>query len=577
MRRRGAMLAVAAILLLSAAYRLYLVVTLPVGYDEVFVMAVGLEEMRGSARSFAFEVPVTRSSAVTPLWWWLQYVPAAIAGELSLAAMRVLPFVLGAVTLVAAYWLTRMRFGYRAGLIFTLFVCSSDVLAFTNSRAEFAESLTVLCLTGGVCLVGKPGWGWVRGVVWCALLMTSLGKGLLLVSLMVLAELVISVWVREDRARRLRHVALGLVIAGLPTAIWLLLAGRCFAQAGVIPHDAVKATGLLELIVALTLDYAQVKGHVTGSVTDAAFVWLHLATWPVTVMTALPLLAAAGATVRKLAGRRGRPHSRREIAMLGLLVWGVVGAALVIGRGTLGARFHLMYLPALWMLASLWLAGWSWEKPKALFMAAAAVWITYVGACATWVDWEAGSYSLGRSVAVGALLAAVVVGVGSWFRGLGRAGAITVVTVAALLGLALAGPAAWGPSARFEPMPGSAELTAWDAYRAGRADRPEPTRRTLFIDLANYYLLAEPVSRENLVRARHYARRETQRAPEDARAWAYLGEALLRLNAPVDEIQSAWQRSLQLAPNERLRRRLETLERSGPRSLSGARWQDSSR
>lgn len=186
----------------------------------------------------------------------------------------------------------------------------------------------------------------------------------------------------------------------------------------------------------------------------------------------------------------------------GLIVWGVAGFAVVVGRGTLGARFHLMYLPALWLLGAMWIGSLS-RRTRLVWMTAG------VAAC--------------------------------------------------LVAMLAAGPIRWAPCARFEPMAGSDELAALNACRRGETEAVAPHGRTLFIDMANYHLKASPPSQKHFDRAVEYARRETRRVPDDPRAWAYLGEALLRSGAPTEEVRAAWQRSLDLAPNAGLRDRLDSL------------------
>ncbi len=508
-RGRRANLFAVVLILLGVGYRLWLTVSLPVGYDEVFVMGVGLDEMADSTRALAIEVPITRSSAVTPLWWWLQYAFVKMAGGLSLWALRILPALLGIVTLPLAYVLARRAYGRRIALVFLALVSLSDILSFTNGRGEFAESAMMIFLIAGVCLMGRRRSTFARGIVWLALLMTSLGKGLLIVGLMVAGELAITARIRTHRGQRIRSLSAGLVIAVLPVLAYLLWANSYFTQTGLIHHEATDAGNVFELITKLTLGYAQVKEHVTGSVWEAVTVYSDFTVWPATMISGIFLVVGLLWALAKLATLRLRPRSRRDQAMLGLAAWTLVGALVVIGRGTLGARFHLLYLPPAWMLTAMWLGGRSCHATQAR--------------------------RLLRSV----------VGV--------------AVIMGAVVCLAGTGPTRWAHFARFEPMPKSDEMRALNAYRAGEAPFPTPHGRTFFIDMANYYLVTEPVTQAHLEKALHYAQAEARRVPDDARAWAYVGEALYRLGPPFEQTRAAWERSLELAPNERLQQRLETL------------------
>jgi hypothetical protein len=77
-RRRRFTIAALAFILLGGAFRLYLAATLPVGYDEIFVMGLGLDAARESPADILLEIPLTRSTALAPLWWWVQGVSAGL-------------------------------------------------------------------------------------------------------------------------------------------------------------------------------------------------------------------------------------------------------------------------------------------------------------------------------------------------------------------------------------------------------------------------------------------------------------------------------------------------------------------
>ena len=504
--RRGLYAIACALLLTGAAYRLCLTSQLPVGYDEVFVMAVGLEEMEALGAPGWIEIPIRRSAAITPLWWWAQYVASHLAGGISLATMRVLPILLGFAAMATAYLCARRRFGRRVGIVFMGLIALSDIVAFTNSRSEFSESLALLFLIPLVCWTGGEGRSVTRGLLWLGLIMTGLSKGVFVIGLCTLAELVIVAAVRGARARRIGGLAISLVIAAIPTTAYLVVASRAFADRGVIQHDAISPTGVMELITELTFRYSTIKAHVTGGVRDAALVYLDVGIWPVTALTGLPLLA--GFLVACLpALRQGRKrNARTDVTRIGLCVWVSVGLCVILARGTAGARFHLLYLPALWLLGALWL-GPRMRRPSAKWVAGASL-------------------------------------------------AVWCVAVLA------AGPLIWARFSRFEPMYGSDELKLLDDFRAGRTGAPDPIDRTLHIDMANYHLRAEGDDRGrldrrwHLERAVHHARKETERAPADARAWFYLGESLRQSGASVDSVCEAWRESLRIKPNDALQQRV---------------------
>jgi hypothetical protein len=498
-------------------YRLYLTSVLPVGYDEVKVMAVGLEEMTESVGKTLIEVPVRRSNGITPLWWWFEYALTGNGRAISLLTLRVAPVVLGVLTLIVGYRLCSICWGRPTAVIFTAWLALSDVLTFTNSRSDFSESLSVLLLIPVVCLIGRPGAVVVRGLCLLGLLMTGLGKGIFAVSLMVLAEGTVLLVRRFStpkcasmiEMRRaltpaspgpVRSLMVSLVIAAVPTGVYLFAAASYFAPTGSIDHDAVEAEGMIDLVYQITFNYPETKAHVTGGPMDAAFIWLNFDAWPVPLLSVPVIAIAIFLTVRKWwAGGIGG-YSRRDTAMIGLLVWALCGAVLLISRGTAGARFHLMYLPALWLFAAHALRSRLDRVPTAV-------------------------------------MGSVILGV--W-------------TVSVFF----AGPVIWASFARFEPMYATEELKQLQSWRANGDPKPPPHGRTLNIDLAHHYLTTDPRSELDLDRAIRYARQETRNVPNAARGWFYLGEALHARGARIDDACAAWRRGLTLHANSGVERKV---------------------
>ncbi|HRX84516.1 MAG TPA: hypothetical protein P5572_05800 [Phycisphaerae bacterium] len=567
-RGRRCARAACAIILLGAAFRIYLATTLPVGYDEVYVMGLGLDTMHTGASAALLDVPMTRSTAVAPLWWWIQYLPNGLFGDLSLFGLRLLPVALGIATLWIAWRCAARRFGRPAAVVFLGFVALSDILIFTNSRGEFAESFTVPIIVLLVCAAGRARWTVQRGVLGALLFLTVLVKSILVFGVMLVGEATAAL--RQPRRRRdkLIGLAASLAIAVLPITAYLGIAAGHFSGQE-IHHDALTTSSVPQLLRALVFDYAKIKAHVTGTLRDAAFVMLDFDVWPTTALAA-PLLVFAA--IGSMGGALRSPRSRRGAARTVLLIWTVVGAAVVVGKGTLGARFHLMYLPAAWMLAALWFTRRGALRKAGPVAAGLVVWAAYAGLTVSWVHWTDGLLSPKKAATVGVALAAVLL-LGIW---LARERHVALkpmlgggALLAAIGGLCIAGPLMWSGFARFEPMPRGEELAMLDAARSGREPAPPVLNRTLYIDLANYYLGGAPDTPRSHELALKYARKEAERDPNDARAWAYVGEALLRNRAPLTEVRDAWRRSLELAPSDRLAERLARLEealKAAPRS-----------
>jgi len=561
-RRRSFQRCAAGLIILGAALRIYLAATLPIGYDEVYVMGLGLDAMAASPRAALVEVPMTRSTAAAPLWWWMQFITCVAGGRLSLFSLRVLPVLLGVATLVLAWRLAAARFGRRVGLLFLALASLSDILIFTNSRGEFAESFTTPLVLIAVCGIGRPKRAGRRAMIGALLLLTTLVKGILTLGLILTAELVAALTQSTPRRGHFAGVLISLLIALAPAVAYLVWAHQHFAGRN-IPHDALAAGSVTDLVRALIFDYATIKAHVTGTVRDAAFVALDYAAWPTTALSA-PLLLMAILWTALQAARRGlRPRGRRASACTALAVWAIVGCAVVVSRGTLGARFHLMYLPAAWMVTALAFGRLRRTMPAGAQFVGAAFYAASVGLAASWHDWTAASVNPRRFAAVAGfviLVFALIRLAAARKERLPARVAWTIGLGLTALSLCIAGPLSWASYARFEPMPRGEELAKLDAYRSGRAGFPPAVQRTLHIDLANYYLGGAADTPENRALALRYARWEAERDPRDARAWAYVGEALLRSGGDPWEIRDAWRRSLELAPNERLAERLARLE-----------------
>ncbi|MCB9850946.1 MAG: hypothetical protein H6817_09620 [Phycisphaerales bacterium] len=544
---------------IGAGLRSYLAITLPVGYDESYVMALGLNAMTESTSALLLDVPLTHSSAITPLWWWIQYVPRAIAPDISLFVLRIMPALFGVLTLWIAWRCSAARFGRRIAVYFLAFISLSDILIFTNCRGEFAESFTVPLIVLLACQVGTTRRAWLRGVLWALLLLTGLVKGIFVILLMLLAEGVLLVAARRDVARRIGNLAISLVMAVIPAGAYLIWGNQHFAGHP-IAHEATTAPNVFALTRALLFDYTTIKKHVTGSALDAAFIALDFDVWPAMAMMAPLLLAACVVACISIARNRFHAGGRLAQARIALTVWSVAGAAVVIERGTLGARFHLMYLPALWLLAAIWLGRLRYAAPTRVVIAG-LVWAACVGFAGSRISWSKGvldtSYWLSVIVGLTGITA-----LAAWFATRTRRSPILVAmaTMGIVMALAelFAGPLAWRAFARFEPMPRGTELTLLDAFRSGESPNVEP-RRSLYIDLANCYMIRSD-SQADHERALHYAQIEVERVPDDPRAWAYLGETLLAARKDPREVRRAWQRSLELAPKNVIQDKLDRLE-----------------
>ena len=532
-----------------------------VSYDEVFVTGIGLDEMGVSARAFFIDVPLRRSNGGTPLWWWVQAVHTLLAGRITLWGLRLAPVLLGGATLVITFLVARATLGRGPATLFVMFAALSDVLAFCNARGEFAESLLLCWVMPGACLIGRRKHTLTKGILGWLILMTHLGKGLFLVGAMALSDAVAqAVHFRSGRAVIRPGISLG--IAVIPALCWLMIAGST-TVAGTLMTDIGPVTGPGDMLWKLTARYAETKPHMVATPFDAIQIWIDGGVWPIAAVTAVPVLVGVFAAVGRFRGRRGS-------LCLGLTLWIGLGLMAVVGRGLIGARFHLLYLPAVWLAASVGL--WRLRRlghPGCL--ALGGLWIVSVWVAFSWASWEDRTWGFSTLAVIFAGLSAAAVGLVGWRRfGTGRRSTVVRATawcvcagmVAALL--LTCGPMRWAPFARMEPFAGREELAAIDAHRRGKAHLPGRCDRTLYIDLANYFLRKENRTAQDLRRAEHYTRLETERDPHDARAWFYLGETLRQLGAPVERVRPLWERSYQLHPTPMLEQHLQELPQTTP-------------
>ncbi len=554
---------VVAVCLLGSALRIFYALRCGVGYDEVFVMGVGLDELRASWFAFLIDVPVRRSDAITPLWWWVQSIPVASTDHLSLIGLRTLPVVLGSATLLLTWWAAKRRIGRGPAVILLVFTATSDVLAFANCRGEFAETLLVMIGLPAICMVGLQDYKWTKGLLWCLLIMTHLGKGACWVAGLGMAE-VIWILCSAQRRRSVRPLLASFGAALVPVIGWLAVVNARAFSSGEVATDAGPRDSVWQSLVEITMGYRQTKKHMVAAPFDTLQVFLDAAVWPLTTIMAGPLVFGFVAAMVMLVCSRTR--GRRHELVLSLAPWVLLVAAAVVLRGLVGSRFHLLYLPPLWLIASIGL-WWVRSANPLLLVLAVVLWVGHLCVAEGWSSWSERTIDFsGHWPAFAATLAGAF-GVACWHQWDRRRGQLgLLVATAVMIGAASwMGPARWGAAARFEPMnaaQGSQEqalLAAIDSWRKTDAPYPPANGRSLYIDLSNYYLLKADVTQEDIAKAVDYAELETRRVPDDARAWFYAGLAYQRQGRPADQIRRVWEKSYTLRANPGLKARLDAL------------------
>ena len=138
----------AIILALAAFLRLYGFIHFPIVHDEIIVMARGFSQVveYPSLLESIFQIPLTNSNGMTPLWWWAQFPTAILFGETSKPALRMIPFLLGLAGVCLAWRAGKKLGGTGVGLLAGLLYATSDIIIISNCKGENAASLTGIFL-----------------------------------------------------------------------------------------------------------------------------------------------------------------------------------------------------------------------------------------------------------------------------------------------------------------------------------------------------------------------------------------------------------------------------------------------
>ncbi len=517
MRRwpRGEALTLASLLLLALVFRLLAVRALPVVFDEVCVMAYGLARASRGARALLFEVPIAVSNGITPLWFWVQSVPAALFEETTKAGLRALPVLLGLLAVGLTWRECGALAGRRAAAIGGFLAAVHGPYLFANARGEYSESLLValvLLLLGDLRLAGGalPSW---RAAAWPALaLFTYLGKGVLVWAgyALYVALLYVLRARAGPRSQVEVHRVLSLVVLPLlPSLVWLLAAHIALFGAGA---TVVTDLGPVDTIVTnlrrLTTGYgSEAQRFMVGRPVDALFVYTDFDAWPTLALLAVPALWAIGRGLRDL----GRALRERDVSAavlpLRLLCLVLVPAGVIVARGALDVRFHLLFWPVLLVYCAVEIEDWIRELgPRRVRGLLVAGLVAYVA----WT--QRGSAPVVRVgwAATGAAVALLAWSHGRWGKpapGL----VLAPLALVMLLASALKGPLDWGRRWAWEPSPIPADV---------------PRAVTTFPNV-DLQLVECALGRESLAEARPFLRRALDRHPGDRETVLRVGEALL--------------------------------------------------
>ncbi|HEY7515373.1 MAG TPA: hypothetical protein VIC87_12890 [Vicinamibacteria bacterium] len=511
---RGDGVVLASVLGLALACRALAALALPVVFDEVCVMAYGLSRAFRGVRAFLFEAPIAVSNGITPLWLWVQAAPAALLGETTKAGLRTLPVALG----LAAVWLTYREaeaLGGRAAALLGGFLAAvHGPYLFANARGEYSESLLVvlgLLVLRDLRRSGSslPGF---RAAAWPALaLLAYLGKGLVLwaaysacVALLLAARAWAGTMSPRDAVRGAALVALPL----LPSLAWLAAAQVLLFRAG---HPVVTDLGPVDSVWTnlrrLTLGYGtEAQPFMVGSARDALWVYTDFDVWPTLGLLAVPavvvLVLRGRDLVRALSGGDGEAAAG-ALCPLALVL---VPAGLLVVKGALDVRFHLLYWPVLLVYCAVGIAAWPAllgnGRRAAFWSVGLLVWSYVAWTCTapTRLVWGL----VGAAVAILALVAS--------FKA-ARATRLVFLPLAvfALWATLSLGPLDWGRRWAWEPSPLASDVP--------RAVATFPN-----VDLQ---LVRCSLGRDTLAEARPFLSRALERHPGDRQTVLEVGESLL--------------------------------------------------
>lgn len=577
--RRRVLIALAALLGVGLVFRLIAWAAWPVVHDEITVVTYGLRkagEVPGWER-LAYEVPVTISNGITPLWWWLQAIPGAIFPLLSKAALRTLPLLFGLAAVALAFRAGRHAGGLRAGWLAGFLVATNGLVLYMNGRGEFTESLILPCVLALVVDLDPRGPGaripW-RAALWPALcLLVYLGKGLPI--WFMYAGCLGLLWLlgrigRAPAARLGLGRLTGLILLPLaPALAWLLLAQAVvFAPGKVVVAEIGQVDSIWHCVRVFTFGYGTaVKQFMVAGWQEAVFPFTFFAIWPGLAVLALPALITLGWLALRLV-RAWRVRDPEGVARaLVPLCLSVPFLVVVVAKGALGARFHLLYLAALLPSIAALIDAWvhALEKRRwATFLGGGAlVWI-YVAWTWSWTDRVAGDldperFALLASVGLIALGALVAAAFATSVRK--HIGTAAVAAVCVFLGSVTPGngPLNWGRHLAWEPGP--------------TADLPHPVTQFTNpqFNLALYAVIrdrsgelqqrrvapgdiaAEQQVEQDIVRRHRALLRDCMTAdPNDRRAILFAAPALFRV-VPEDRpfVIRVWQDYMRRRPEDR--------------------------
>ncbi len=430
---------VGGLVLLTAVLHLLGALTFLYTHDEVQVIQRALRQVQapplhGPISHVVFDLPLTSSNAVTPLWLWIQASNAHLTPDHP-AWTRLPAVIFSLLAVVLAFRLTRPRFGLAVATLTGLAFALSDLCLWTGAKSEFTEPLLL------VVVLAAMGWmlhqdlrRFTTGAMILSLApLTYLGKGLFLYAfvglwLMAIAAERLSTshqsrrLVVRDLSRRLMILAASL----LPTLLWLIAAHLHLemlrASGIVLTGDLGPIHSLFEQVQKTTFGYFEQREFLHGNWRTMLIVYTHLAAWPTSTLMAPWALIGLAIGIRRL-GREPCPRARA--LLLALPTMGFAPFLYLLLRGYEGGRFTLLYQVPFALAVGLaiattgrWLVSESsmQRRTGSLTVGAVGLYLAGITSMTSWASWTFDGRQLGlRAVVIVAGVAAVSA-IASWLR-----------------------------------------------------------------------------------------------------------------------------------------------------------------
>jgi len=578
-RKHVAVRLLLAVLAIGLVFRLIACVVFPVVHDEVNVVGYGLTRafMADSMDSLLFEVPASVSNGITPLWFWLQSLPASIFGVTSKAGLRLLPLLLGLIGVALAFRAGHRLFNARAAWFTGLLFGVMSLMLYTNSRGEFAASLFIPVLLLLLLDLQPADEGApipLRAALWPAIILFAyFGYGLPVWG--AYALYLVLAWLLGRLGRMpagrlgLGRLAALILLPLLPSVAWMLAAQATLFEPGTrLLTDIGPVSSIWESVRKLTIGYGtEVKSFMVSGWMDALYIFRDFRIWPTLCLLAVPTAAALLLlTHRVLRSCLSREKVEAEKALIPLCLAAPILLMLLV-KGALGARFHLLYLPVLLPYAAAVLDGWlrCLEQGRwIVFLAGGSTGWVYVALWEAWAgpqearyDWSQFAWMAPTGIACLAALAGFRL-LSSLRHHTGTTGTILLSSILVLSSMFF-GSLHWGNHLCWEPGP-----------IKGEVPHPVPLIPNPDLVLAQKYLSirhGEEVERagiqendrEGLIRARVAAVRHSRplllrtldRHPDDRNSLLFTGWELVN-SCPEDRIKvkDAWTLYLHRHPED---------------------------